>query len=94
MSNKRINNKDYLNLNETCNQVINEVVGGDGGDGGDGGQDPNVPHTFSWDDMIRLVMLDPGNMDDILDIVGPETAPPPVGWFHRWKKYWQRQNNQ
>ena len=89
MSTKRLNNKEYINLAESCNLIINENEDADSGK-----HDPNVPYDFEWDDLVHAVINDPGRMDVIMDVMGPVTAPPPVGWYHRWKKYWQRQNNQ
>jgi len=49
MSNKRINNKDYLNLNESIQRMNEQVDGGEGGEGGDaGGGIMPMPALKQW----------------------------------------------
>ena len=79
MSTKRLNNKEYINLAESCNRIINENEDA-------GKHDSSVPYEFEWDDLVRTLQADPGSMDWIMDTMGPVTSPPPVGWFNRWNK--------
>jgi hypothetical protein len=96
MSTKRLNNKEYINLAESCNLIIineNEVA--------DSGKhdpnipfwnifwaehDPNSPYQFEWDDLVSALQADPGRMDLIMDVMGPITAPPPLEQYLRWNK--------
>ena len=81
MSTKRLNNKEYINLAESCNRIINENEDADSGK-----HDPNVPYEYEWDDLVRTLQADPGRMDLIMDVMGPITAPPPLEQYLRWNK--------
>ena len=92
MPNKRINNRDYLNLNETCYHLINEqqAGGGDGGDGGAGGDGGIMPALKrSWEDLKPM-------WDDFVNQRPPCTTPgcliircmenPPCDWEALFKR--------